>query len=113
MTVYSVKINKREVVKTTALHEAIKLAKKALIDKIAEKGLEPVSVNEKMYILNGKVSYRIFASVYEKNWQGVSRVKNYSNSIRMEDISMGGYNFILHREISNALDEARRAKGAN
>ena len=113
MTVYSVKINKHEVVKTTALHEAINLAKRALKDKIVAKGLDPVSVNEKMYIHNGEVSYRIFASVYEKNWQGISRVKTYSNSIRMENIPMGGYNFILHREISNALDEARKAKGAN
>ena len=108
MTIYSVKINKHEVVKTTALHEAMNLAKRALKDKIAAKGLHPVSVCEKMYLDNGRTTYRIFASVYEKNWQGVSRVKTYSNSIRMEHIGQGGYNFELHKEISDAVEEAKK-----
>ena len=110
MTVYSVKINKHEVVKTTALHEAINLAKKALIDKIAAKGLYPVSVSEKMYLGRGKTSYRIFATVYESNWQGISRIKTYSNSIQMENISAGGYNFSLHQEFTNAIAEAKRGE---
>ena len=78
MTIYSIKLNKHETAKTTQLHEAREIAKRKLIDKIAEKGLHPVGVNEKMYLNNGKVSYRIFASVYERNWQGISRVKTYS-----------------------------------
>ena len=107
MTIYSVKINKHEVVKTTALHEAINLAKRALTEKIMATGTCLVSVNEKMYINNGRTCYRVFASVYVKNWQGITRVKTYSNSIRMEDVPTGGYNCALHREICDAIDKAK------
>lgn len=110
MTVYSIKINKHEVVKTTALHEAREIAKRVLKDKIAAKGLYPTSVSEKMYIYNGSTCYRIFATVVEKNWQGIARPKTYSSSIRMENVPMGGYDFALHREFVNAVDEAKRGK---
>ena len=113
MTIYSIKLNKHETAKTTQLHEAREIAKKTLINKLAEKGLYPVSVNEKMYLNNGKVSYRIFASIYEKNWQGISRVKTYSVSVRMENIATSGYNFALHKELSDAIEAAKRSKGAN
>lgn len=112
MTVYSVKINKHEVVKTTALHEALNLAKKALKDKIAAKGLYPSSVCEKVHILNGKVCYRVYATVYEKGYQGITRIKTYSNAVRMEDISEGMYNFALHKEFCDAVTEAKNDKGA-
>ena len=113
MTIYSVKINKHEVVKTTALHEAINLAKKALIDRLAVSGLYPTSVCEKMYLNNGKVCYRVFATIHEKNWQGYLKRKTYSNSICMENVPMGNYNFALHSEISKALDEVKKNKGAD
>ena len=108
MTIYSVKINKHEVVKTTTLHEAIDLAKKVLKDKILATGAYPTSVCEKMYLFNGSVYYRVFASVYVKNWQGITKVKTYSNSIRMENVPTGGYNFTLHREICDAIDKAKK-----
>lgn len=108
MTIYSVKINKHEVVKTTALHEAIDLAKRVLKDKIIATGAYPTSVCEKMYVYNGSVCYRVFASVYVKNWQGVPKLKTYSNSIHMENVPMGGYNLTLHREICDAINEAKR-----
>ena len=108
MTIYSVKINKHEVVKTTALHEAISLAKRGLKDKIAAKGLHPTSVTEKMYLDRGRVTYRVFATIYEKNWQGIHRQKTLSNSVRMEHIGNGGYNFDLHKEITNAVEEAKK-----
>lgn len=108
MTIYSVKINKHEVVKTTALHEAINLAKRALEDKIAARGLHPTSVTEKMYLDRGRATYRIFATIVEKNWQGVYKQKTLSNSVRMENISSGGYNFELHKEITNAVEEAKK-----
>ena len=108
MTIYSVKINKHEVVKTTALHEAIDLAKRVLKDKVIATGAYPTSVCEKIYIDNGRPCYRVFASVYVKNWQGITKVKTYSNSIRMENVPMGGYNFALHREICDAIDEAKK-----
>lgn len=111
MTIYSVKINKHEVVKTTALHEAINLAKRVLTEKVmATGGVYISSVSEKMYINNGRPCYRVFATVYVKNWQGIARPKTYSNSIRMENVPMGSYNFTLHREICDAIDEAKRGE---
>ena len=111
MTIYSVKINKYEVVKTTALHEAINLAKRTLIDKLAAKGLYPISVSEKMYLNRGtgKAAYRVFATVWERRANG-GRALTYSNCVRMEHISNGNYNFALHKEISDALDEAKKTK---
>ena len=113
MTIYSVKINKNEVVKTTALHEALNLAKKTLKDRIAAKGLYPASVCEKVHILNGKVCYRVYATVYEKKGSGITRIKTYSNSVRIEDISEGSYNYALHKEFCDAVTEAKNDKGAN
>lgn len=106
MTIYSVKISKHEVVKTTALHEAIAIAKRALVDKLAARGASVVSVSEKMYLDrgDGKATYRIFATIYEKNWQGAYKKKTFSNAIRMEHISNGGYDFELHAQISNAIE---------
>lgn len=110
MTIYSIKINRHETVKTTELHEAINLAKKALINKLAAKGSHPVSVSEKMYLDrgNGKGAYRVFATIYEKNWQGVSRAKTYSNCVRMKNVPCGHYNFALHKELTDAIDERRK-----
>ena len=115
MTIYSIKINKREVIKTTALHEAIAIAKKALMDKIADKCSYPSSVSEKMYLNRGegKAAYRVFATVYVKNWQGISRAKTYSNCVRMERVPDGGYNFNLHKELSNAIAERSRENEAS
>ena len=112
MTIYSVKINKHEIVKTTALHEAINLAKQTLTSKIASKGLYPVSVNEKMYVHNNKATYRIFITVQEPNWKGVYRNITYSNSVQMEHICNGGYNFNLHREMTDAIEATKKNKGA-
>ena len=108
MTIYSVKINKHEVVRTTALHEAMNLAKKALIEKIAARGLYPVCVSEKMYIEHGRAFYRVFATVQVKNYQGYYKPITFSNSVRMEDISNGGYDFKLHKEISDAVEEVKK-----
>lgn len=106
MTIYSVKINKHEVVKTTALHEAIAIAKRALVDKLVARGASVVSVSEKIYLDRGesKATYRIFATIYEKNGLGVYKQKTFSNAIKMEHISNGGYDFELHAQISNAIE---------
>lgn len=111
MTIYTIKINKHETVKTTQLHEAIKIAKRALVDKLEARGLHPVSVSEKMYLDRGigKAAYRVFATVYEKRMNGC-RAVTLSNSVRMENIPNSGYNFALHKELSDALDERRKEK---
>ena len=109
MTIYTIKINKHETVKTAQLHEAIKIAKKALLDKLEARGLHHVSVSEKMYLDRGigKATYRVFATVYEKRMNG-GRAVTLSNSVCMENIPYGGYNFELHRELSDVLDERRK-----
>lgn len=111
MTIYTIKINKRETVKTAQLHEAIKIAKRALVDKLEARGLHPVSVSEKMYLDRGigKAAYRVFATVWEKRMNG-GRAVTFSNCVRMENIPYGGYNFALHKELSDALDERRKEK---
>ena len=111
MTIYSIKINKHDIVKTTQLHEAIKIAKRALVDKLEARGLHPVCVSEKVYLDRGigKAAYRVFATVYEKRMNG-GRTVTLSNSVRMENISNGNYNFALHKELSDALDERRKEK---
>ena len=110
MTIYSIKVDKHEVVKTTEFHEAIKVAKRVLIDKIMAKDMSLVSVSEKMYVNRGigKATYRVFATVYEKNWQGKYEKKTFSHAVRMEHICEGNYNFSLHREMADALDERRK-----
>lgn len=110
MTIYSVKINKYEVVKTTALHEAINLAKQTLTNKIASKGLHPLCVSEKMYVHNNKATYRIFITVQEPNWKGIYRNITYSNSVQMEHICNGGYDFNLHKEMTDAIEKNKGAK---
>lgn len=109
MTIYSVKISKHEVVKTTALHEAIAIAKKALVDKLTARGSYITSVNEKMYLdrSEGKAAYRVFATIWDKRMNG-GRAITFSNCVRMEHVSNSGYNFELHKELSNALDERRK-----
>ena len=111
MTIYTIKINKHETVKTVQLHEAIKIAKRALVDKLEARGLHPVSVSEKMYLDRGidKAAYRVFATVWEKRMNG-GRAVTFSNCVRMENISNGNYNFALHKELSDALDERRKEK---
>lgn len=109
MTIYSIKINKRETVKTMQLHEAISIAKNALVDKLAARKLHLVSVSEKVYLDRGegKAAYRVFATVLEKR-MSCGRAVTFSNCVRMEHVSDGGYNFTLHKELANALDERRK-----
>lgn len=111
MTIYTIKINEHDTVKTAQLHEAIKIAKRALVDKLEARGLHPVSVSEKMYLDRGigKAAYRVFATVYGKTRSG-ERAITLSNCVRMENIPDGGYNFTLHKELSDALDERRKEK---
>ena len=114
MTIYSIKTNERKVVKTTELHEAIKIAKNALVDKLVARGLHPVSVSEKMYLDRGegKAAYRVFATVYGKTRSG-TRPVTLSNCVRMEHIPDGWYNGTLHTELSKAFDERRKENENN
>lgn len=48
----------------------------------------------------------------EKRMHG-GRAVTFSNCVRMENIPNGGYNFVLHKELSDALDERRKENGNN
>ena len=113
MTVYTIKIDRHTTVKTTQFHEAIKIAKRALTDKLETRGSHPISVNEKMYLDRGvgKAAYRVFATIYEKRMNGC-RVITLSNCVRMENVATSGYNFELHSELTNALIKREKDKEA-
>ena len=108
MTIYSVKTNNREVIKTCALHEAIKIAKRELIEKLASLNLSITSTSEQMYLHNGRAQYRIYATVWGKRWDGRYMAKTYSKAINIENVPMGGYNFALNKEIVDAVEEAKK-----
>lgn len=109
MTLYTVKLNKFEKVKTTSFHEAVALAKKALVEKIAPVDKYIAHTSEKMYIHKDTATYRIFASVYE----GKGRVRTFSNSIRIEHIFDGDYNWTLDRELSEMVREVKNNDRTN
>lgn len=116
MTIYSIKINRHQTVKTTSLNEARSLAKQALADKVAfEKSfiekcisddLNPYhpylnSVSEKMYIRGNKIEYCFYASIQARRGQR----KIYRTTIKAENVSTGGYDFDLHSEIANRVKQ--------
>ena len=114
MTIYSVKINKHQTVKTASLHEARSLAKQALADKVAfEKNFiekcnrndttpfPPYlnSVSEKMYIRGNEIEYCFYATIQI----GRGQRKTYRTTIKAENVSQGGYDFDLHTEIAKRM----------
>jgi transcription initiation factor TFIIIB Brf1 subunit/transcription initiation factor TFIIB len=116
MTIYSVKINKHQTVKTTSLNEARSLAKQALADKVAfEKSFieklnsaDPIpfhpylsSVSEKMYIRGNEIEYCIYASIHIAR----ERRKTYRTTIKAENATQGGYDFNLHSEIAKRIEQ--------
>lgn len=116
MTIYSVKINNRLIVKTSSLHEARGFAKQVLADKVAsEKNFiekcnrddtipfHPYlnSVSEKMYIRGSEVEYCFYATVVVARGQR----KTYRSTIKAENVPSGGYDFDLHSEIANKVDQ--------
>jgi hypothetical protein len=121
MTVYSVKVNKHKTVKTTQLHEARNLAKQLLAEKIVavkEKAerynrnnpypYHPYlnSVCEKMYIRGNEIEYCFYANVVES----CGARKTYRITIKAENILTHGYNFDLHTEITNKVNQIETVK---
>ena len=116
MTIYSVKINKHQTVKTTSLNEARSLAKQALADKVAfEKNFiekcnsaDPnpyppylSSVSEKMYIRGNEIEYCFYASIQIAR----ERRKTYRITIKAENASQGDYDFNLHSEMEKRIEQ--------
>ena len=121
MTVYSVKVNKHKTIKTTQLHEARNLAKQLLAEKIvavkdkAERSnrtnshpYHPYlnSVCEKMYIRGNEIEYCFYANIVER----CGAKKTYRTTIKAENILTHGYNFDLHTEIANKVNQIETVK---
>jgi hypothetical protein len=116
MTIYSVKINNHQTVKTTSLNEARSLAKQALADRVAfaksciEKCMRNdtnpyypylSSVSEKMYVRGDEVQYCFYASLQT----GRGQRKTYRITIKAENATQGGYDFNLHSEIAKRIEQ--------
>ena len=114
MTIYEIKLNKCETVRTTQLNEARNIAKQILADKVvaAKQRAEyynrnsPMpynpcltSVREKMYIRKDEIEYCFYASVSEQ--RGVR--KNYRVTIKVKNVFTYGYDFDLHKDIINRV----------
>lgn len=121
MTVYSVKVNKHKTVKTTQLHEARNLAKQLLAEKVvaAKERAERYNLNhpnpyhpylnsvcEKMYIRGNEIEYCFYANVIESC--GVR--KTYRTTIKAENVTTYGYDFDLHTEIANKVNQIETVK---
>ena len=121
MLIYEIKLNRREVVRTTSLHEARNIAKQLLADKVvaAKKRAEyynrknPMpyhpylnSVAEKMYLRGKEIEYCFYASVVEQ----CGAPKTYRVTIKAVDATCGAYDFNLHKDIANMASQKEQIK---
>lgn len=113
MTIYTVKKDKHTTIKTTQLHEARKIAKQILINRLKEKCDDTtylVSTQEKLYVYQGETQIRFYATIYERNCGKGDRIKTYSVTIKCIPIADGGYDFDLHTEIYNGYKNIKGAE---
>ena len=116
MLVYEIKLNRREVVRTTSLHEARNIAKQLLADKVvtAKERAEhynrnnPMpyhpylnSVTEKMYLRGKEIEYCLYANVVEQ--RGMK--KTYRVTIKAVNATRGTYDYNLHKDIANMVSQ--------
>jgi hypothetical protein len=109
MTIYMIKKDKRTTVRTTQLHEARKIAKQVLINRLKEKcdnTMYLVSTSEKMYVYSGETQIRFSATMDKR----MGRMKTYSVTIKCIPIAESGYDFDLHTEIHNGYHNVKGAE---
>jgi hypothetical protein len=109
MTIYTIKKDKHTTVKTTQLHEARKIAKQVLINRLKEKcdnTMYLVSTGEKMYVYQGETQIRFYATMSRHG----GGFKTYSVTIKCISIADGGYDFDLHTEIFNGYKNIKGAE---
>lgn len=100
MTVYMVKKDKHTTVRTTQLHEARKIAKQVLINKLKDNcnnTMLLVSTKENLFVYQGETQIRFFATMKELH----GGFKTYSTTIKCIPIAEGEYDLELHKEIYN------------
>jgi hypothetical protein len=98
MTIYSVKVDKHQIRKTTELHEARAIAKQALIQKLKERcddTYDLLSTSEKLYTYSNNTQIRLFTTVYKRE----EGMKTYSVTIKCINVPKGHYDFNLYKEI--------------
>lgn len=121
MLIYEIKLNRREVVRTTSLHEARNIAKQLLADKVvaAKERAEyynrksPIpfhpylnSVAEKMYLRGKEIEYCFYANVVEQR----GARKTYRVTIKAINATHGAYDFDLHKDIANMVSQREQVK---
>lgn len=109
MTIYTVKKDKYTTVKTTQLHEARKIAKQVLINRLKEKcddTMYLISTSERMYVYHGETEIRFYATMSKR----MGGMKTYSVAIKCIPISNGGFDFDLYTEISNGYQKIQGAE---
>ena len=109
MTVYMVKKDKYTTVRTTRLHEAKKIAKQVLINKLKENCNDTmflVSTKENLFVYQSETQIRFLATMKELH----GGFKTYSTTIKCIPIVEGGYDFELHKEIDNGYKNIKGAE---
>ena len=110
MTIYSIKLrNEHKTIRTQSLHEARSIAKQEVINHLIEKygsadKCPPIaSVNEKMFVYSNETQIVVFVSVAPR----CSTTRTYSCTIHCNNVSRGGYDFDLHKEMVKILKSRR------
>lgn len=109
MTIYTVKKDKHTTVKTTQLHEARRIAKQVLINKLKDKCDDAMylsSTQEKLYVYQGETQIRFYATMDKIKGER----KTYSVTIKCIPIADHGYDFGLHAEICNGYKNIKSAE---
>lgn len=109
MTIYTIKKDKHTTIRTTQLHEARRIAKQILINRLKEKcdsTMYLVATSEKMYVYSGETQIR-FSATMSKRMGGM---KTYSVTIKCISISESGYDLDLHTEIHNGYYNVKGAE---
>lgn len=109
MTIYMIKKDKHTTVRTAQLHEARKIAKQVLINRLKEKcdnTMYLIATSEKMYVYSGETQIR-FSATMSKRMGGM---KTYSVTIKCISVAESGYDLDLHTEIHNGYYNVKGAE---
>lgn len=109
MTIYTVKKDKHTTVKTTQLHEARRIAKQVLINKLKDKcddTMYLVSTQEKLYVYQEETQIRFYATMSKR----MGGIRTYSVTVKCISVADSGYDLNLHTEIFNGY---KNIKGAD
>ncbi len=109
MTIYTIKKDKHTTVRTTQLHEARKIAKQILINKLKNRCDDTsflLSTQEKLYVYQGETQIRFYATIGRR----MGKMVTYSVTIKCIPVANSGYDFDLHREICKCYKDIKGAE---